>query len=42
MGIPIVEGRDFAPSDITGAPVVLVNETLAKTFFPTRAPSVGA
>jgi predicted permease len=33
MGIPIVEGRDFAPSDVTGGPVVLVNETLAKTFF---------
>jgi len=34
MGIPIVEGRDFTPGDITGGPVVLVNETLARTFFP--------
>jgi predicted permease len=33
MGVPVVEGRDFAPSDATGAPVVLVNETLAKTFY---------
>jgi putative ABC transport system permease protein len=33
MGIPVVEGRDFAPGDVTGGPVVLVNETLAKTFF---------
>ena len=33
MGIPLVDGRDFSPGDVTGAPVVLVNETLAKTFF---------
>ena len=33
MGIPMVEGRAFTPADVTGAPVVLVNETLAKTFF---------
>jgi hypothetical protein len=26
MGIPIVEGRDFAVADVTGGPVVLVNE----------------
>ena len=42
MGIPIVEGRDFALADVTGGPVVLVNETLAKTFFPRiRARSAG-
>ena len=42
MGIPIVEGRDFAVADVTGGPVVLVNETLAKTFFPRiRASSAG-
>ncbi len=33
MGIPVVEGRDFSLGDLTGGPVVLVNETLAKTFF---------
>ena len=33
MGIPVVEGRDFSLGDVTGGPVVLVNETLAKTFF---------
>jgi predicted permease len=33
MGIPVVEGRGFAPADVTGGPVVLVNETLSKTFF---------
>ena len=37
MGIPIVEGRDFTPGDITGGPVVLVNETLARTFFPGKS-----
>jgi putative ABC transport system permease protein len=34
MGIPIVEGRGFQSTDVTGGPVVLVNETLARTFFP--------
>jgi putative ABC transport system permease protein len=33
MGIPVVDGRDFASGDGTGPPVALVNETLAKTFF---------
>ena len=37
MGIPIVEGRDFTLADVTGAPVVLVNETLARTFFTGRS-----
>jgi predicted permease len=38
MGIPVVDGRDFALSDVTGAPVVLVNETLVKTFFKGQSP----
>jgi predicted permease len=38
MKIPIVEGRAFEPSDVEGAPVVLVNQTLARTFFPGRSP----
>ena len=37
MGIPILEGRDFSVADFTGAPVALVNETLAKTFFPNQS-----
>ena len=38
MGIPIVDGRDFALADVAGAPVVLVNETMAKTFFKGQSP----
>ena len=38
MGIPVLEGRDFTLSDTTGSPVVMVNETLAKTFYKDRSP----
>jgi predicted permease len=38
MGIPVLDGRDFALSDTTGAPAVLVNETLAKTFYKNQSP----
>jgi predicted permease len=38
MGIPILQGRDFTLSDATGAPVVLVNETLAKMFYKNQSP----
>ena len=37
MGIPILEGRDFALPDVTGAPVLLVNETLAKLFYKNQS-----
>ncbi len=33
MAIPIVEGRNFQPSDALGPPVVLINETMARTFY---------
>jgi predicted permease len=36
MGIPVVKGRGFEAADISGAPVLLVNETLEKTFFTFR------
>jgi putative ABC transport system permease protein len=38
MGIPIVEGRSFQPSDEGGDLVVLVNETMAATFWPGTSP----
>jgi predicted permease len=36
MGIPVVKGRGFEPADVNGAPVLLVNETLEKTFYTFR------
>ena len=36
MGIPIVQGRSFLPSDAASGPVVIVNETLVNTFWKDR------
>ena len=33
MGIPIVQGRSFQPSDAVSGPVVIVNESLVNTFW---------
>ncbi|MEJ2184418.1 MAG: ABC transporter permease [Gemmatimonadota bacterium] len=39
MDIPIVEGRGFRPGDdAKGAPVLLINETLAKMYYPDQDP----
>jgi putative ABC transport system permease protein len=38
MGIPVVKGRTFDEKDTAGAPVVLVNEALARRFFTDRDP----
>jgi putative ABC transport system permease protein len=38
MGIPIVDGRAFERADVGGAPVALINETLARRFFADRNP----
>ena len=34
MGIPILAGRTFEPIDEEGGPVVIVNQCLAKQYFP--------
>jgi predicted permease len=39
MGIPLRDGRDFTPADATSTNgVVLVNETLARTFYKDQNP----
>jgi predicted permease len=38
MGIPLVDGRDFTAADVGGPLVVLVNETLARTYYPNQSP----
>jgi putative ABC transport system permease protein len=38
MGIPVVEGRAFEASDEGGGLVVLVNEAMAKKFWPGTSP----
>ena len=39
MKIPLLRGRDFSPQDTAAAPlVIIVNQTLARRFFPTEDP----
>src|SRR5205807_2651308 len=39
MGIPLIAGRDFTPSDNTKAPAVaIVNEAFARRYFPDESP----
>jgi predicted permease len=39
LGVPIVEGRDFNASDVSGAPdVIVINQTMARTFWPNESP----
>ena len=39
MGIPVIRGRIFGRDDIFGKPfVVVVDEHLARTFFPSQEP----
>jgi putative ABC transport system permease protein len=39
LGTPLLAGRDLTDRDVPGAPrVVVVNDALARTFFPGRSP----
>lgn len=38
MGIPIIRGRGFVPTDVDSGGVAIANETLVKTFFKDRDP----
>ena len=37
MGIPVLEGRAFIPSDV-GEPAALVNKTMARSLWPEQSP----
>jgi len=37
MGIPVVEGRAFLPTDALGA-TVMINQTMARTFYKDKSP----
>lgn len=42
LGIPVVQGRDFSPSDTAASPkVMVVNQSLARKFFP-KGDAVGS
>lgn len=38
LKVPVVKGRAFTDADITGQPVTIVNEAMARKFFPGRNP----
>jgi putative ABC transport system permease protein len=38
MGIPILRGRSFRASDAGGAPVAIINRTMASAYWPGRDP----
>ena len=39
LGVPLLRGRSIAPGDVDRAPaVVVINSTMARTYFPTENP----
>jgi len=38
MGIPVVEGRAFLPTDSGDARLAMINQTMARTFYRDRSP----
>jgi putative ABC transport system permease protein len=38
MKIPLVRGRGFEPGDVSGAGVAVINESMAKRFYPNTDP----
>jgi predicted permease len=38
LGIPLIEGRDFNTADAEGPPVAIINETMARTYWPDQNP----
>ena len=38
MGIPVVEGRAFQPSDAIGPKIVLINQTMAQAYYGEQSP----
>ncbi|MET0165091.1 MAG: FtsX-like permease family protein, partial [Vicinamibacterales bacterium] len=38
MGIPVMHGRGFGGNDAAGTPAVIVNQTLARRFWPGKDP----
>jgi len=38
LGVPLIEGRDFNSSDDEGPPVAIINEALARTYWPDQSP----
>jgi predicted permease len=38
LGVPIIEGRGIAETDVAGSPeVVVINQTMARTFWPNQS-----
>ncbi|MEZ5289095.1 MAG: FtsX-like permease family protein [Vicinamibacterales bacterium] len=41
FGTPLTSGREFSPADAAGPPVAIVNQAMARHYFPDRSPIGG-